>query len=143
MALEIIRDGDTVLFDPTYGPATVVVKPGKIKATGKTTVKGKKVAVQGDEAAVEVSGCTYTSAAFPVPGTGNLKIAALAPDQIAKKSKSGKKSVLLRGSVFIAQFEVKSPAKLIPPGSAPISDPIPLYTGTGKLLPSNTKVKTT
>ncbi len=144
MALDtIVVDGDKVLFDRTYGPATVVVKPGKIKATGKTTVQNKKVAVKGDEGKVEISGCTYISAAFPIPGTGNLKIAALGPDQVTKKIKSGGKPILVQGSVFIARFEVQSPAKIIPPGSAPVSDPTPFYMGTGKLLPSNDKVKAT
>ncbi|GAA4276749.1 hypothetical protein [Aquimarina mytili] len=144
MALDtIVVDGDKVLFDPIYGPASVAVKPGKIKATGKTTVKSKKVAIKGDEGNVEVSGCTYTSPAFPIPGTGNLKIVTLGPDQVTKKTKSGNKPVLIRGSVFIARFEVKSPAKIIPPGSAPVSDPTPFYMGTGKLIPSNDKVKVT
>lgn len=144
MALDtIILDGDKVLFDPIYGPATVVVKPGTIKASGKTTVQSKKVAVKGDEAKVIISGCAYMSAAFPVPGTGNLKIASLGPDQLTKKTKSGNKPVVLKGSVFIAKFEVQSPAKFIPPASAPISDPAPFYMGTGKLIPSKHKVKAT
>ncbi|WP_298548745.1 hypothetical protein [uncultured Aquimarina sp.] len=144
MALDtIILDGDKVLFDPTYGPATVVVKPGTIKASGKTTVQGKKVVVKGDESKVVVSGCTYTSPSFPIPGTGNLKVASLGPDQLTKKTKSGSKPIVLKGGVFIARFEVQSPAKFIPPGSAPISDPVPFYMGTGKLVPAIDKLKAT
>jgi len=139
----IILDGDKVIFDPIYGVASVVVKPGTIKASGKSTVQGKKVAVAGDEGNVEVSGCTYMSAAFPVPGTGILKIAALGADQLTKKTKSGNKSMMLKGSLFIAKFEVQSPAKFIPPASAPVSDPTPFYMGTGKLMPSKDKVKAT
>ncbi|WP_024768084.1 hypothetical protein [Aquimarina macrocephali] len=144
MALDtIILDGDEVLFDPTYGPATVVVKSGTIKASGKTTVQSKKVAVKGDESKVVVSGCTYTSPSFPIPGMGNLKIASLGPDQLTKKTKSGNKPIVLKGSVFIAKFEVQSPAKFISPGSAPISDPLPFYMGTGKLEPAIDKLKAT
>jgi len=138
----IILDGDEVLFDTVFGLATVVVKPGTIKASGKSTVQGKKVAVKGDELEVEVSGCQYFSTTFPLPGYGTLKIAALGPDQLTKKTKSGNKPILLQGSVFIAKFEVDkaSPAKVIPPSGTTVLDKTPFYMGTGKIVPSKDKV---
>ena len=140
MALDfVIFDGDQVNFLPACGGANVIVKPGKMKASGKTTIKGKKVCVEGDEKNVNVSGCTYMTPAFPIPGNGNLKIKQLVPNQLTQKATSGNKRIILKGQLFIAQFEVTSPAKQPPPANTP--DPVPFYIGQGKLVPGNSKVK--
>ncbi len=143
MALDtIIIDGDTVQFNPTYGLAIVAVKPGKITASGKTKINQKKVCVQGDEKSVVVANCSYTTPSFPVPGLGSLKIASLMTNQTSRKSKSGKKAILKKGSVFTARFEVTSPAKLINP-TGTLLDAAPFYMGTGTLIASITKIKAT
>jgi len=152
----LLIDGDVVLFDPIFIPensapipATVMVRPTKIEASGKTIVKGQKVCVEGDETKVLVTNCNYTSAAFPIPGFGDLKIKSLTANQTTQKSKSqsesegGIKTMLLRGTVFNAHFEVKSPAQLPIPGSAPKKDDATLYKGTGKFIPVNSTIKAT
>jgi len=136
----LIIDGDTVQFNPLQGLAAVVVKPGKIKASGKTKIKGKKICVQGDEAKVEVTNCLYSTPSFPIPGKGVLKIASLAPNQLTKKSKSNNKPMLLKGAVFKTKFEIKSPAKS---ADGTLSDPLPFYNGVGKFIPSNNNIKAT
>ena len=142
MALDfIIIDGDQVMFNTAFGPAMVQVIPGKMKASGKSTVNKKNICVAGDEKNVVVSGCSYTSGGFTIPGTGNLKIASLGADQLTQKSGSGKKQIILKGSVFNAIFEVLSPAQQPVPGSSPIPDPLKKYPGTGQLITSNSKIK--
>jgi Contractile injection system spike tip protein len=136
----ILIEGDKAMFLPTFGPAIVVVKPGDLKASGPATVNGKKVCVDGDETKVSVPGCVYMTPQYSIPGTGTLKISALAGNQKAKKTKSGNKPVLLKGERFSAKFEVQNPAKQPPPGpGSPIPDPTPQYSGTGMFVSMNIK----
>lgn len=141
MALDlVITEGDEVTFLPNFGAAIVSVKPGKMEASGETTIKGKKVCVEGDEKNIEITGCSYISGAF-VDGKGTLTIKNLVPNQVAQKATSGGKSIILKGALFIAQFDVTSPAKMPPPANTP--DPVPIYIGMGKLQPGNNKIKAT
>ena len=140
MALDvIIQDGDKVQFLPQCGGAIVAVKPGTITASGKTTLKGKKVCVEGDESSVEVAGCNYLAPPFVVPGTGTLTIKKLVPGQLAQKVTSGNKALILKGQMFIAEFKVDSQAKMPPPANTP--DPVPMYIGQGQFMPANNKIK--
>ena len=70
----ILVDGDTVLFVPSFGVATVVVQPGTLKGSGPSTYAGKKACVDGDEGDVSVPGCMYTTPQYSIPGSGTLKI---------------------------------------------------------------------
>ncbi|MDY7003257.1 MAG: hypothetical protein SWX82_04635 [Cyanobacteriota bacterium] len=135
----ILIDGDKANFNPTFGLATVVVQPGDLKASGESSLQGKKVCIDGDEKSVSVPECMYTTPVYSVPGMGTLKIAALGADQKAKKTNSAGKVMLLKGSTFTATFEVdpKNPAKQTPPVSTP--DATPLYSGTGTFQTTNTK----
>ena len=135
----ILVDGDQVTFLPVFGNAIVSVQPGKMIASGKTTIKGKKVCVAGDESKVEVKNCSYVAPPFVLPGQGTLTIKKLGPNQLTKKSKSGIKNIIIKGNAFIAEFKVTSPAKQPPPGNTP--DPLPMYPGQGTLIPSNSKIK--
>ena len=137
----ILIDGDLANFNPIFGLAQVVVRPGNLKASGKATVKGKKVCIDGDEKSVSVPSCMYTTPTHSIPGTGTLKIAALGADQKAKKTNSAGKPVLLKGSIFTAKFEVQSPAQLPPPTSTP--DATPQYSGMGTFINTNTTFKGT
>ena len=138
----ILIDKDIVQFMPAFGAALVVVQPGKLKASGESTFKGKKVGVEGDEKEVEVPGCPYISGAYTVPGTGTLKIAGLNSDQIAQHTQTGGKKMLLKGSSFKAKFEVQTPAQIPPPSSTP--DPMTQYTGgTGMFITTNGTYKGT
>jgi hypothetical protein len=138
----ILIDNDTAQFLPSFGAAIVVVQPGKLKASGASTFKGKKVCVAGDEDSVEVQGCMYTSGGFVIPGTGTLKISGLGGDQTAKHTKSGGKKMLLKGSMFQAKFEVQSPAQQPAPPAPPVPDPMSSYSGgQGQFITTNTKYK--
>ncbi|MCB9350527.1 MAG: hypothetical protein H6573_23870 [Lewinellaceae bacterium] len=136
----ILLTGDKVNFMPAFGAATVVVKPGALAGSGPTLLGGKPVCVVGDEAKVSVPGCTYIAPPYVIPGTGTLKIDSLAGDQKAVKTKVGGKPVLLKGSNFVAVFEVQSQAKQPPPGpGSPIPDPTPKYSGQGSFTTTNIK----
>jgi hypothetical protein len=136
----ILIDGDQAIFSPMFGAATVVVQPGKMRASGPATIGGKKICVDGDESKLQVPGCVYITAQHSIPGTGTLKIAALAADQKARKTKTGGKAVLLKGSQFTAKFEVQSPAQQPPPGpGSPVPDATPQYSGQGMFMPGNSK----
>lgn len=136
----ILIDGDQVNFLPNFGAALVVVKPGKITGSGPATLNSKKICVVGDEQQVSVPGCSYTTPQYSIPGTGTLKIAALADDQKAQKTETGGKAALLKGGNFTAEFKVERPAQQPPPGpGSPIPDPTPQYSGNGTFSTTNTE----
>ena len=137
----ILIDGDIASFMPAFSPAIVVVQPGDITASGKTTLGGKKVCIEGDESSVSVPGCMYIAGGFCIPGTGTLTIASLAGDQVAEKTTDSDTAVMLKGSTFTAEFEVQSPAQQPAPPAPPIPDPPPTYTGSGMFITTNTKWK--
>ena len=144
MSRFILIDGDKANFIPVFGKAIVTVKPGNLKANGKSTLKGKKICIDGDEKDLSVPGCMYISPPYVIPGTGTLKIASLGGDQKAKKTNSGGKKVLLQGSIFKAKFEVQNPAKEPPKGPAPPTpDPTSQYSGMGNFSTTNTKWQAT
>lgn len=140
----ILIDGDKANFMPTFGAAVVVVQPGDLTASGPATLAGKKICIDGDETSVSVPGCMYIAGPHSIPGSGTLKIDALAGDQKATKTNTGGKPVLLKGSQFTAKFEVQSPAQQPPPGPGPpIPDATPQYSGNGTFLTTNTKFQGT
>jgi hypothetical protein len=140
----ILIDGDQVIFLPPFGAAVVVPQPGKLEGSGPATLKGKKLCVEGDEGKVSVPGCMYMTPQYCIPGTGTLKIDALAGDQKAKKTNTGGKVVLLKGKQFTAKFEVQGPAMQPPPGPGPpIPDPTSQYSGNGMFVTTNTLFKGT
>jgi len=134
----IIIDGDIVNFMPSFPPATVVVLPGTMAGSGKANFSGKPICVEGDEEDVEVPGCMYISGGFVIPGVGTLKIQALNADQIATKTNSDGKKLILKGSMFTAVFEVQTPAQQ-PTPTGPVPDPAPQYTGQGQFVTTNSQ----
>ncbi|PCK09206.1 MAG: hypothetical protein COA42_04935 [Alteromonadaceae bacterium] len=138
----IIVDGDQAMFIPAFGMATVVVQPGEIAGSGPSTIGGTPACIDGDEASVEVPGCNYITAVHTVPGSGTLKIDALAGDQLAQKTTVDGTPVILKGSMFTAVFEVQSPAQQ-PTPTGPVPDASPKYSGNGNFMNSNVKCKGT
>lgn len=142
MADFILVTGDTVMFNPAFGPATIVPVPGVLSGSGRSNVGGKPVCVEGDEKNVIVTGVTYMSPVYSIPGVGMLKIDALGGDQKATKTKSGGKAVLLKGSTFTAKLQVMTPAQQPPPGPGPPTpDAMTEYSGTGTFVTTNVQVK--
>lgn len=143
MTDKVLIDGDLAMFMPSFGAATVIVQPGQMKAGGKSTVGGKKVCVEGDEAQLQVPGCAYMTPQYCIPGVGTLKIDSLAGDQKASKSKDSGKAVLLKGSNFKAKFEVQTPAQQPAPPGPPVPDATPMYSGQGSFVTTNAKASAT
>ncbi|MBC1224978.1 hypothetical protein GNF10_16990 [Nostoc sp. UCD121] len=142
MADFILITGDKAMFNPTFGQAIVTVRPGDLVGTGKDKINQKLVCVDGDEKKVIVPGCPYMTSQYSIPGVGILSIESLAGNQKAKKTKSGGKSVLLKGASFKAKFQVLVPAQQ-PSVPSPIPDATPQYSGTGTFISLNSKVKGT
>ena len=138
----VLMDGDQVVFLPAFSPAIVIVQPGKLAGSGPATLNGKAICVDGDETKVSVPGCAYMTPSHPIPGTGTLKIAALAGNQKATHTQTGGKLVLLKGAMFTAKFEVQSPAQQPTPGG-PVPDGSPQYSGQGQFVTLNSKVSAT
>jgi hypothetical protein len=138
----ILMTGDKAMFNPTFGQATVVVRPGDLIGTGKDKINQKLVCVDGDEKKVIVPGCPYMTPQYSIPGVGMLTIESLGGNQKAQKTKSGGKSVLLKGASFQAKFQVMVPA-MQPSVPNPIPDATPQYSGTGTFVSMNIKVKGT
>ena len=139
MADFILLDGDIANFMPAFGIAVVAPQPGTLSGSGPAIVDGKKLCLDGDESSGSVPGCTYVTPVYVTPGTGTIKISALAANQKAKKTNSGGKAVMLKGATFTARFEVQSPAQQPTPGG-PVPDSTPKYTGQGSFTTTNTKV---
>lgn len=138
----IVIDGDMAMFQPSFGAATVVVRPGSITASGKAAVSGKIACVAGDEKSVSVQGCMYMAGPYSIPGTGTLSIASLAANQEAKTCQTNGKKLLLKGGSFTARFTVSVPAMQPPPGpGSPIPDPTTTYSGSGSFVTADVTVK--
>jgi len=135
----ILIDSDQANFLPTFGSATVIPQPGQISASGEATLSGTKLCIEGDEGSVQVPGVSYTTPVYTVPGTGTLLIDRLAGDQKARHTHSNSKKVLLKGSQFIAKFQVQAPAQQ-PTPTGPVPDGTPEYgNGKGNFITSNSK----
>lgn len=141
MSDTVIIDGDIVNFLPNFGQAIVVPVPGTITGSGKCNISGKPTCIDGDEKSVEVQGCMYMTSVYSIPGSGTIKIDTLASDQLATKTKSNGKALILKGGKFNAVFEVLAPAMQPPPGpSAPIPDSTKKYSGSGMFISTNIKL---
>lgn len=91
--------------------------------------------IAGDEASVVVPGAAY-ALPFHTPGTGILTIETLGGDQLAEQGSASRLPVILRGSIFVARFQVIGKAV-----SGGVADPTPFYYGTGRFVTSNTRVR--
>jgi hypothetical protein len=132
----VIVDNDALNIPLQFANRTVTLTvPAKIIASGQSTIDGKKVSVQGDEAKVQLP-ATYI-AGDKINGTGTVTI-QLAGDQVAKVATDASKPLILLGSQFTATFTPLIPAKSPPPKNTP--DPSAPSTATGTFTASQTFV---
>lgn len=132
----VLIDADQALFEPAFGAAMVVVRPGLLRGSGPASLNGKRLCVVGDEASASVKGCLYRSGAYPIPGVGSLEVASLGSNQRTRTIQSGGQPLLLVGGSFTARFRVESPAQQ-PTAAGPIPDPMATYMGKGRFLTAN------
>lgn len=138
----IIVDGDTVNFLPSFGLATVTVRPTTISGSAATTTAGGKApCLEGDEGNVQSTGCSYVTGTHTVPGTGTLKIDKLNTDQLTQTTTIEGKKIILKGSMFDAVFEVAPGGQAKTTSSPPVLDPTPKHSGgKGTFVASNTVI---
>ncbi|MGV3344499.1 hypothetical protein ACGVWS_01695 [Enterobacteriaceae bacterium LUAb1] len=127
----VIIDGDTLTFEQMFGINKVTpTGPCFIAGTGDASIEGKRFCILGDEKKVSVA-ATYSSAAYPVNGTGQITITGLAADQVVAFA-TATTSVIVAGSNFTARFTVENPAAHQNNGN----DPTPFTDGTGQFITS-------
>lgn len=139
---QIIRTGDQVQFNPTFG-AAVLLAPAITVINGsaaKVAAAGMTACVQGDEKTVVLPGIPYMSGSFVTPGVCTLTIQQLGADQLSKKTTIGGKAAIVKGTTFTAKMQVMSPAMQPNPPAPPIPDPVPTNMGTGVFITTNLTV---
>lgn len=131
-----VVDGDIVTFLPPFIQRTVMVA-GVVKFSGTShvTCNGKAMCTLGDETRVSAS-ADYLIPAYS-PGKGIVKIQTMAPNQIAPTVLIASKPVLLRGTMFIAQFTPMTPAINTSSG---VPDPNVPGTGQGMVVTTTVTV---
>jgi len=139
---QIIRTGDQVQFNPTFG-AAVLIAPAITVITGSAmTVTASKMeaCVLGDEKKVILPGIPYISGSFVIPGVCTLTIQQLGADQTSMKTTVAGKPVIVKGTTFTAKMQVMSPAMQPNPPAPPVPDPVPINIGTGMFITNNMTV---
>jgi Contractile injection system spike tip protein len=150
MPIHILRDKDTVEWIVAFlapgGPGIAFVQKGKLKATGKATIQGKKICLKDDFKSAKEK-VAYMAAQFPIPGSGGeLLIKALLPVQISRKLRSGGKPVILQTAVAQGLYKVKGKAFIfqpVAPVPVPKFDNAKEYKGFSKFKTTNKKVRGT
>ena len=138
----VILNGDQAMFDASFSGATVIAPPGTMSGTGRASVNGSTVCVEGDEASVIVAGVVYMTPVYSIPGTGTLRITSLGSDQLSENGSSDGRKLIVKGGTFQAELSMTSPAmQPQPPPSSPIPDSTPTYSGTGSFITTNTVTK--
>ncbi len=136
----IIKTGDMIQI--TIAPPAVVptlVAPVPLVGSSSNVMVCKMPAcLEGDELPkMLLSPQPYTCPPFVVPGMVmvSLKLNPTNKTMIAKN----KKPILIKGTPFIAEFQVTKPAQLPPPVAAP--DPVVKKVGTAQFITTNATVK--
>ena len=136
----IIKTGDMIKF--TFPPPIVIppiMAPVALVGKGFSTVLKMLACVEGDELPPPLLAVLpYTQPPFVVPGTGTLKV-TLTPTNKSAISKDKKGKYLVKGTPFVAEFQVVKPAQLPPPVALP--DPLMKKVGTAEFITTNTIVK--
>lgn len=139
----IVATGDIVMFQPSFGPRTLMAPAQAVlSGTGRFMVNGKPGCVILDLLKVVVPGVPYMSGAFTVPGAGVIQLLVAAPDQSSKRVLSGT-PVLIKGSDCQAMFTPTVPA--MNPMTVPSPTPDPTVgvptPGKGRFIVTQFKVR--
>ncbi|WNV87968.1 hypothetical protein [Umezawaea sp. Da 62-37] len=137
-----VRTGDFLRVTiPPPALVPLLQAPGVLRGSGlRIGVLGKPVCLEGDELPDAFRAVMpYTAPPFVTPGTGRLQITLL-PTNKSLRTRSGGRSILLRGTVFTALFQVVSPA-MQPTPVGPIPDPVLVKPGTAQFVTDNATVR--
>ena len=138
----VIKTGDQIQI--TIPPPAIVppiMAPVPLIGTSTTTKVGMMpVCLDGDELppALLVP-LPYTAPPFVTPGTGMLKV-TLTPTNKTMTTKADNKAILIKGTPFMAEFNVVAPA-MQPTPAGPVPDPLVKKPGTAQFITTNVQVK--
>jgi len=138
-----IVDQDEIVWMTTFGTCVTASPPrGSVVASAKKAeVIGRPPALVGDEARWESAPVAYIDGDFVTPGAGVARVTRLADDQKTTVVECEGRAVVIRGTLFEAEFHVTSPATKPTPGG-PVPDPVAVKTnGQGRLVNRNKTVK--
>ncbi|MHA1066699.1 hypothetical protein ACR9GP_22715 [Enterobacter ludwigii] len=136
MKSPVIVDGDTVQFNPQFGPRIIAVLLTTIPGRGHATVGMKKVCIAGDEENVKLV-TSYTSGNY-LNGTAEVTINPLNTGHLTNDIVSRSGMILQGQQPFDAKFKVTVPA-INPANGTP--DPGPTTSdGKGMFIASQTWV---
>jgi hypothetical protein len=137
----VLRTGD--LLSVTLAPPVVVpalVAPVPLIGTGLTvTAGGVALCLEGDEIPPALRApLPYVSPPFVTPGMGTLTV-MLTPANRTLQTVNGR-AILLRGTPFVAQFQVVVPA-MQPTPVGPVPDPVVVKPGQAQFITTNVTVR--
>lgn len=138
----IIKTGDYIritILPPAIVPT--LIPPIPMIGTSKDMMLNKMpVCLEGDELPPTIrTPMPYTAPPFVTPGTGMVSV-TLTPLNKTLKTKNGGKAILIKGTPFIAEFQVMAPA-MQPMVPSPIPDPVVKKPGTAEFITTNVTVK--
>lgn len=138
----IVRTGD--MLKVTITPPAVVPMleaPIPMVGTGETVLAaGPPICLEGDQIPPTVRvPMPYTSPPFVTPGVGTLQLVIVPPVNLTVQTTSEGKSILLKGTVFNAIFQVETPA-MQPTPAGPVPDPLLVKPGIAEYIVTNTSV---
>ena len=136
----IIRTGD--MLKVTIPPPAIVPMleaPVPMVGTGETVMAiSMPICLMGDQIPPPLMApLPYTAPPFVTPGMGTLEL-ILPPSNWTIKTLNGK-TILLKGTVFQAIFNVSVPA-MQPTPAGPIPDPVVVKPGTAEYITTNVTV---
>jgi hypothetical protein len=133
---KFVLDLDKVIFDTQIGSAIITsTTETHIHANGESQEERKHVCIVGDEKTVSLI-CSYITAGFSVPGTGELTIDSLNSDQVSVTTSDNHGiKFILQGSKFNAKLTMQASPK----NGDGTPDPTPIFMGNGVFISSDTK----
>ncbi|MBS9423159.1 hypothetical protein [Photorhabdus caribbeanensis] len=109
MSERLVVDGDSLLFEPLFGNRLVtLLRPATIRGSGHAQIRGKKIAIVGDEKQLQFQ-AQYITPNHPIPGMGMVIIVQLNANQQANFCRSPA-TVIVVGQQFTAHFIPIQPA---------------------------------
>jgi hypothetical protein len=138
----IIKTGDMIrvtIFPPPIVPPLMAPIP-MIGTSKDKMVNNMPVCLEGDELPPMIRApMPYTAPPFVTPGTGMVSV-TITPLNKTLMTKNGGKAILIKGTPFIAEFQVMAPT-MQPMAPSPIPDPVLKKPGMAEFITTNVTVK--
>ncbi len=133
----IIKTGDMIKFTflPPVAIIPMVAAPVPLIGTSKVLCEMVPMCLQGDELPPTLlSPMPYMTATHSIPGMGTLSVQILPTNMtLPAMTLNGGKPILIKGTPFVAKFQVTVPAQM-PAAPSPIPDPVPMKVGQAEFV---------